>query len=44
MTENDKAWQRNTPEKRTERRANWESWVQKQERASERRWNGVPKS
>jgi hypothetical protein len=30
MTENDKAWQRNTPEQRAQRRANWESWAQKQ--------------
>lgn len=43
MTENDKAWQRNTPERRAERRANWESWTQKQARDSERRWNGVSK-
>jgi hypothetical protein len=41
MTENDQAWKRNTPEQRAQRRANWESWAQRQQRDSERRWNGV---
>lgn len=43
MTENDKAWQRNTPEKRAERRAAWGSWCERQARDSERRWDGVSK-
>ena len=43
MTENDKAWQRNTPERRAQRRAAWESWPKRPPRDSERRWNGVDK-
>lgn len=41
MTEDDKAWQRNTPEKRAERRAAWGSWCERQEQnATERRPEG----
>lgn len=41
---NDKQWQRNTPQARAERRANWETDLatrNNKPRDGERRWNGV---